>query len=267
MSKSVLSSNVLLCLSYDRNYDKKRIICIVDISRGGPHPTTIHIKNQSNCIVWIMILYIAIVMISPLNHPSIISFSTQQHSKPSSDSCTIEVFKNHTTIKRKLIPLNGLHEGQRCCISGVLVKISPMSKKSEDQLYQVFLIDETTSVPIRISVYLQSNDTNPYFQVFFCHSNNTQYYGTCVILSNISMSSYKGVLNGKFLSKYSGIITYHPQTKEVVIISLYNTSLSLMMWLLNNQHFLVFIDWVNSLPLHNSNSFCIQVIHIVWMML
>lgn len=166
MSKSVLSSNMLLCLSYDRNYDKKRIICIVDISRGGSHPTTIHIKNQSNCIVINMILYIAIVMISPINHPSIISFSTQQHSKSSSDSYSIEVFKNHTTNKRKLVPLNELHEGQRCCISGILVKVSPMSKKSEDQLYQVYLIDETTSVPIRFSVYLQSNDTNPYFQVF-----------------------------------------------------------------------------------------------------
>lgn len=113
-----------------------------------------------------MILHIAIVMVSPISQPSTISFSIHHHSKPSSHSYSIEVFKNHIANKRQLIPLNGLREDMRCCISGVLVKVSPVSKKSEDQLYQIFLIDETTSVPIRISVYLQSDDTNPYFQVF-----------------------------------------------------------------------------------------------------
>ena len=36
-----------------------------------------------------------------------------------------------------------------------------------------------------------------------------------LVMANISFSSYEGKVNGKFSSKYSGLLAYNPFTNEV----------------------------------------------------
>lgn len=112
---------------------------------------------------------------SPTSNPSTISFNLHSQARPENKNPTISIDKNNSIYKQKIIPIAEATEGTRGSICGVIVKISAVNRKNEDELYQVYVIDESSLQPLRVSVYLPSEDKQPYFKVSFknCFKNST----------------------------------------------------------------------------------------------
>lgn len=67
-----------------------------------------------------------------------------------------------------IIPIAELQENINQTVSGVVVRVSEVSSVSkDDNLLQVHILDQSTSHPFRISVYLNKQDRHPYFLVTF----------------------------------------------------------------------------------------------------
>ena len=135
-----------------------------DISKNATYPTVIHLKTHS--IRTTIVFYsIGAVLTSPINNPTHITYKLHKEQSIESKNNIVSFYKNGTTYTTNIIPLAKLTEGMRGNICGVVVKVSPVRVLSEDKLYQVYLIDESLQQPLRVSVYLHNEDTQPYFQV------------------------------------------------------------------------------------------------------
>ena len=65
-----------------------------------------------------------------------------------------------------IIPIAELQENINQTVSGVVVRVSEVSSVSkDDNLLQVHILDQSTSYPFRVSVYLNKHDKQPYFLV------------------------------------------------------------------------------------------------------
>ena len=147
-------------------YDEycREVIVFVNISAGVQCPTQLIIKNNTTSLLVIFSWFLGVLLLSPLSTPSIINVSIQQNSV--TKNYMMEIFKNDRFYNQRILPLSELHHENRGNICGVLVKVSSCIPCGEDKLYQVFLVDESTQVPFRVSVYLHNEDANAYFQVW-----------------------------------------------------------------------------------------------------
>lgn len=133
---------------------------VAGISTDAVYPTVMHLKYNAIRIS-ILVYSVGADMESPIKNPTRISYSVHNEKF----NRTVSIFKNDKTYEQTIIPIADLTNERRGSICGVIVKVSSVSRVMEDMLYQVYVMDESTQQPIRVSVYLSKEDTQPYFQV------------------------------------------------------------------------------------------------------